>query len=189
MPLIYAANIKSTQQGLSAHLYTPWGEGTLHSRLLGRFNLSNLLAVCAVLGIMSVPFADMLKYLAAMPPVPGRMQAFGGGKQPLVVVDFAHTPDALEQALRALRDHCHGTLWCVFGCGGDRDRGKRPLMGQIAERYSDQLVITDDNPRFEQPQQIVADIVQGLLCPWRRKCNMIVTLLLHMLSAVRKQMM
>jgi len=93
------------------------------------------------------------------------MQAFGGGDKPLVVVDFAHTPDALQQALMALREHCCGVLWCVFGCGGDRDRGKRPQMGKVAEQFSDRVIITNDNPRCEDSQQIVSDIVKGLSCP------------------------
>jgi UDP-N-acetylmuramoyl-L-alanyl-D-glutamate--2,6-diaminopimelate ligase len=82
------------------------------------------------------------------------------------VIDYAHTPDALEKALTSLREHTHGKLWCVFGCGGNRDTDKRHLMGEIAERYSDQIIITDDNPRFENPDKIIDDITQGLLCPW-----------------------
>ncbi len=164
--LVHAQDIKFTNQGLSAKVITPWGQGQLKSSLLGRFNLSNLLAALSVLGIMQIPLPDILHSLAQFPTVPGRMQALGGGKQPLVVIDYAHTPDALEKALKALREHCHGQLWCVFGCGGNRDAGKREIMGQIAERYSDQLIITDDNPRFEDPKTIVSDISKGLLCPW-----------------------
>lgn len=163
---ISATNIKLSNQGFSGHITTPWGSGMLKSSLLGRFNLSNLLAVLATLGIMQVPFTDILQYLSSLSTIPGRMQPFGGAKQPLVVVDYSHTPDSLEKALIALREHCSGTLWCVFGCGGNRDSGKRPLMGQIAERYSDQLIITADNPRFEDQQRITDDIVSGLLCPW-----------------------
>ena len=163
---IQASQIRLTAQGISAQVTTPWGKGPLHTHLLGRFNLSNLLAVLTTLGIMEIPLADSLRYLAALPGVPGRMQTFGGGKLPLVVVDYSHTPDALEKALLALREHCHGTLWCVFGCGGNRDASKRKLMGQIAERFSDQIIITDDNPRFEDPVAITANIIEGLLCPW-----------------------
>jgi UDP-N-acetylmuramoyl-L-alanyl-D-glutamate--2,6-diaminopimelate ligase len=95
------------------------------------------------------------------------MQSVSGeGRWPLVVIDYAHTPDALEKALTALREHCSGALWCIFGCGGERDRGKRPMMGQIAERYSDHVIITDDNPRGENAKQIVDEIMTGLLCPW-----------------------
>lgn len=163
---ISAYDIKCNHHGISAKVITPWGQGVIKTPLLGRFNLSNLLAALTVLGILEIPFPDILHYLTTFSTVPGRMQTLGGGKLPLVVVDYSHTPDALEKALKALREHCHGQLWCVFGCGGNRDPGKRELMGQIAERYSDQLVITDDNPRFEDPKVITDAIVKGLLCPW-----------------------
>ncbi len=100
--------------------------------------------------------------LELLVPPPGRMERFGGDRHaPLVAVDYAHTPDALEKALQALRAHTTGRLWCVFGCGGDRDRGKRPLMGAIAAELADELVVTDDNPRGESPARIVADILEG----------------------------
>jgi UDP-N-acetylmuramoyl-L-alanyl-D-glutamate--2,6-diaminopimelate ligase len=163
---VMASNLVLHANGFSTEITSPWGDGALHSKLFGRFNVSNLLAVLAVLGILGIPFAKILESLAELTTVPGRMQVLGGGSRPLIVVDFAHTPDALEKVLLALREHCQGKIWCVFGCGGDRDRGKRPLMGQIAERFSDYIVITDDNPRTEDPQQIVDDILQGLLCSW-----------------------
>ncbi len=153
-------------KGMAAQISSPWGEGQLRSRLLGRFNLSNLLAVITALQLQGVDFHQALKYVDQLQTVPGRMQVLGGGKLPLVVVDYAHTPDALLQVLLALREHAHGALWCIFGCGGDRDKGKRPIMGQIAERYSDHLIITDDNPRTEHAGEIVNDIMNGLLCPW-----------------------
>jgi len=102
-------------------------------------------------------------------PVNGRMEVFSAAGKPTVVVDYAHTPDALEKALEAARLHCKGKLWCLFGCGGDRDKGKRPLMGAIAEQYADVVVITDDNPRSEDPQAIVKDILTGLLDPGRAR--------------------
>jgi UDP-N-acetylmuramoyl-L-alanyl-D-glutamate--2,6-diaminopimelate ligase len=166
IPFINARHINFNGKGTSMKISSPWGEAIAHSRLMGRFNVNNLLAVLTTLNILGVSFKEAINYLEAIETIPGRMQVLGGGKQPLVVVDYAHSPDALQQVLSALREHTHGKLWCIFGCGGDRDRGKRSLMGQIAERFSDQLVITDDNPRTEQPRQIVADIVQGLLCPW-----------------------
>ncbi len=166
VPCVRASNIQATEKGFTAEILTPWGDGILHGNLLGQFNVSNLLAVLTVLGSMKIPLAQILQSLEQLKTVPGRMQAFGGGKKPVVVVDFAHTPDALEKALLGLRVHCRGNLWCVFGCGGDRDRGKRPLMGQIAEQYSDHIIITNDNPRTEDPQNIIDDIVEGLLCPW-----------------------
>lgn len=165
-PSVHASQINLNAKGITAKIISPWGEGQLRSRLLGRFNLSNLLAVLSTLCLLEVPFHTALEYLSQLQNVPGRMQVFGGGKSPTVVVDYAHTPDALQQVLTALREHTHGTLWCLFGCGGDRDKGKRPEMGQIAERYSDQLIITDDNPRTEDPSVIVSEIMSGLLCPW-----------------------
>lgn len=164
--LIFASNIKLNSSGITAKICKKNDEKTLQVNLIGRFNLSNLLAVLAVLLIEDIDLDAALTEIKKLKPVIGRMQTFGGVKKPLVVVDFAHTPDALEKALSALREHCKGALWCVFGCGGDRDAGKRPLMGQIAERLSDNIIITDDNPRSEDPKKIVDDILQGLLCPW-----------------------
>lgn len=163
---VFAKNLTLHAAGFSAEIISPWGQGILHSKLFGKFNASNLLAALAVLGVMGVPFDEALVSISELTTVPGRMQVLGGGNKPLVVVDFAHTPDALEKVLLALREHCQGKIWCVFGCGGDRDRGKRPLMGQIAERFSDYIIITDDNPRQEDARQIADDIMQGLLCPW-----------------------
>ena len=166
IPTVKAAEISLGSNGIAAKIISPWGSGILHSPLLGKFNVSNLLAVLTSLGIMGFNFHDIMKNLSLLKPFAGRMQSYGGGKAPLVVVDYAHTPDGLEKALLALREHCHGRLWCVFGCGGERDRGKRPLMGQIAERLCDQVIITDDNPRNEDSQRIIDDIVSGLVCPW-----------------------
>lgn len=168
LPSITAHCAQFTSDGITATIHTPWGDGVLHSPLLlGRFNLSNLLVVVAVLGIMGLSLEEILARIAKLRGVPGRMETYGGGKQPLVVVDFAHTPAALEQVLIALREHktTEGRLWCIFGCGGDRDRGKRPLMGKIAEQYADQLIITDDNPRSEDSREIVAAILQGVTEP------------------------
>lgn len=166
IPAVYVYHAELNSHGIKATIHTPWGEALLHNPyLLGRFNLSNLLAVLTVLGVLGIPLPTILNLLAQLRGVPGRMQSFGGGQQPLVVVDFAHTPDALEQVLQVLRECTDKKIWCVFGCGGDRDKGKRPLMGKIAERYADYVVITDDNPRQEDPRQIVADIRQGLAHP------------------------
>lgn len=154
---------QQTRSGLSMTVKSDWGDGQLHVPLLGRFNASNLLAAAATLLVSGVPVAETLLRLRRVRPVTGRMECFGGdGWRPLVVVDYAHTPDALEQVLTALREHCRGKLWCVFGCGGDRDRGKRPLMGAAAARLADKLVITDDNPRGEDPAQITSEILGGI---------------------------
>ena len=122
--------------------------------------------VLATLVVSGVPFDATIQKLGRLQPVPGRMECYGGchGK-PLVVVDYAHTPDALSQVLQSLREHCQNALWVVFGCGGNRDRGKRPLMGEIAQRHADHVVLTDDNPRYESADEIIADIRAGLRSP------------------------
>ncbi len=149
--------------GMEMHVVTPWGEGRFPSRLLGRFNASNLLAVLSALVLSGIDFLDALHKVSRIRPVPGRMECFGGSDgKPLVVVDYAHSPDALRQVLQALREHCRGALWVVFGCGGNRDRGKRPLMGEVAQRYADHVVLTDDNPRHEDADEIIAEIAAGL---------------------------
>lgn len=159
-------NLQCDANGLRLDVMTPWGSGTLQCGLLGRFNASNLLATLASLCVSGLPFAEAMRRLAATRTVPGRMERFDMGEgRPLVVVDYAHTPGALEAALQSLRAHCSGRLWCVFGAGGDRDHGKRPLMGAVAERCADQVVLTDDNPRTEDAQKIIEDICSGLKQP------------------------
>ena len=148
-------------RGLAVDIESDFGRGTLAARLLGRFNASNLLAVVGALCADGMPFARALELLAASRTVPGRMECFGGGEGPLVVVDYAHTPDALGQVLLAARPHAQGRLVCVFGCGGDRDAGKRPQMGAVAAAHADAVVVTDDNPRTEDADAIVAQIVAG----------------------------
>jgi UDP-N-acetylmuramoyl-L-alanyl-D-glutamate--2,6-diaminopimelate ligase len=150
-------------RGLRLNVHTSWGSGRLESRLLGRFNACNLLAALAVLLEKGIELSTALRVLSEVETVPGRMEAVRGGPgQPLVAVDYAHTPEALGQALRALRAHCRGRLHVVFGCGGDRDRGKRPLMAAAAAQHADSLVITDDNPRGEDPRAITDAILAGL---------------------------
>ncbi|MBL0164586.1 MAG: UDP-N-acetylmuramoyl-L-alanyl-D-glutamate--2,6-diaminopimelate ligase [Xanthomonadales bacterium] len=159
---VRAVDIDMHASGLRFLLHTPWGERHIESRLLGRFNVSNLLAVAAALGALGHSFAEIIVALAALEPVPGRMSRLGGNAaQPLVVVDYAHTPDALEQALTSLRAHCEGALVCVFGCGGERDTGKRAQMAGIAEQLADRIIVTDDNPRGENGDAIVAAIMAG----------------------------
>ncbi len=162
---IHARDYEFTAEGISAWVVTPWGEGQLRSRLLGVFNLSNLLAVIGAACLRGAPLADVLEKLPLLEPAPGRMQAvvLEQSKQDIgVVVDYAHTPDALEKCLSALRGHTSGRLWVIFGCGGDRDKTKRPLMGRIAERMADYVIVTNDNPRSEEPAVIAADILRGM---------------------------
>ncbi|MCW8808052.1 MAG: UDP-N-acetylmuramoyl-L-alanyl-D-glutamate--2,6-diaminopimelate ligase [Rhodanobacter sp.] len=160
---LIASRVVTSAEGLAFHLRTPWGSHNVHSRLLGRFNVANLLVVAACLGALGEPFERIVDALEQLQPVNGRMNRLGGVHGlPLVVVDYAHTPDALEQVLTALRAHCAGRLICVFGCGGERDAGKRPLMGAIAARLADIAIVTDDNPRSEEGDAIVAQIVAGM---------------------------
>lgn len=163
---VVARDVETGASGQAFHLITPWGEGYVPTRLLGRFNISNLLAVAACLGELGLDFKAIQSSLIALDPVAGRMNRLGGlHAQPLVVIDYAHTPDALEQALTSVRAHCTGRLICVFGCGGERDEGKRPQMGAIAEALADAIIVTDDNPRGEDGDLIVAQIVAGLARP------------------------
>ena len=138
------------------------------SKLLGRFNVDNLLAVAGALYALDQAPAQIAQTLSQLEPIHGRMNRLGGdGVLPLVVIDYAHTPDALEQALASLRAHANARLICVFGCGGERDRGKRPQMAAIAEHDADLAIVTDDNPRGEDGDAIVADILEGFRDPQR----------------------
>ena len=161
-----AENIRLTQEGLAFGVVSSWGRAEVASRLLGRFNVANLLGVLGVLLGAGVALEPAVAALAALAPLPGRMQRLGGAGKPLAVIDYAHSPDALEEVLiglRPLRNPAAGRLICVFGCGGDRDRGKRALMGAVAVRNADQVVLTSDNPRGEDPLEIIADILEGVL--------------------------
>lgn len=158
-----AAILDMDSSGMSISIASPWGGGQFHTGLLGAFNLSNLLAAAGTLALLGMPWNQVMHQLEIMHPVPGRMQCLGGeSDQPVVVVDYAHTPDALKQALLALRAHLHGRLVCVFGCGGERDAGKRPMMAGIAETLADRIIITTDNPRNELPDEIFNDMLAGL---------------------------
>lgn len=160
---LQARSVNYHDRGASINIDSSWGEGLLESPLMGAFNVSNLLVALATLLSLGYSLQELLATASQLQPVCGRMEVFSAPGKPTVVVDYAHTPDALEKALAAARLHCKGQLWCVFGCGGDRDKGKRPLMGSVAEQYADRLVVTDDNPRSEEPRAIVADILAGLL--------------------------
>ncbi|PIP81059.1 MAG: UDP-N-acetylmuramoyl-L-alanyl-D-glutamate--2,6-diaminopimelate ligase [Gammaproteobacteria bacterium CG22_combo_CG10-13_8_21_14_all_40_8] len=160
--VVRASEVQYKPKGMSFNLETPWGDQQVELGLLGEFNLSNCLAVIGVLGCLGFDRSEFISSLEQQKAIPGRMECFGGGGKPSVVVDYAHTPDALEKALLALRAHANGEIWCIFGCGGDRDPGKRPMMALAAEKYADHLIITDDNPRNEDGNLIVADILSGL---------------------------
>ncbi|HSH97804.1 MAG: UDP-N-acetylmuramoyl-L-alanyl-D-glutamate--2,6-diaminopimelate ligase [Methylophilaceae bacterium] len=149
-------------QGLFMTVETPWGNAEIQAAVVGRFNAYNVLAVLASLLASNVKLADAVNAIKHIQPVAGRMQRYGGGHKPLVVIDYAHTPDALEKALSALRGQTTAKLICVFGCGGNRDQGKRPLMGEVASRLADEVIVTTDNPRDEDPAEIIKAIVAGI---------------------------
>ena len=140
------------------------GDATLNlsTPLIGEVNIPNLLLLVTTLLALSVEVTQIEEIVANLSPAPGRMEVYVMHQGPRVVVDFAHTPDALDKALASVQKHCTGQLWCVFGCGGDRDRGKRPIMGAAAQRYADHIIVTNDNPRSEHPQAIADDIVAGI---------------------------
>ena len=160
--MIYAQKIDCNEQGIRAEIVTPWGQGVLSSPMLGAFNGFNLLVTLTVLNILEMPFAESLSLINQVTGAPGRMQVIRKVDQPTVVIDFAHTPDALQQVLSTLKQQSFQRVWCVFGCGGDRDPGKRAPMGSIAEQFADEVVLTSDNPRSEAPQAIMQDILQGV---------------------------
>ena len=162
---IRVSELRATAAGLTLQVVSSWGTGTLHSPLRGEYNAENLLAVLGVLLGWQVPLQTALAALENCAPPPGRMQSFGGGVQPLVLVDYAHTPDALARLLDSARGLARGRLFCVFGCGGNRDPGKRPEMGAIAEGRADVVILTDDNPRDEDSAGIIDQIQAGMREP------------------------
>jgi UDP-N-acetylmuramoyl-L-alanyl-D-glutamate--2,6-diaminopimelate ligase len=162
---IHCRRITPLADGYELAVITPWGETNLRSPLWGHFNLSNLLATLAMLVPHGSSLAQASQRLSALSAVPGRLEHYARPGSPRLVIDYAHTPDALEKVLSALREHCQGKLWCVFGCGGERDAGKRPLMGELAERLADRVIVTDDNPRGEDPAEIIAQILAGMSQP------------------------
>jgi len=162
--LLSAENLRHGAEGLAFTLIAPQGRVEVETGLVGRYNVANLLAVAGALLALGLPLETVGQRLCRLTPPAGRMQRFGGKGLPLVVVDYAHSPDALENALTALREVAQargGRLHCVFGCGGDRDKGKRPLMGSVAARLADEVLLTSDNPRSEDPLAILAEIRAG----------------------------
>ncbi len=186
---VTGSRLVTSARGVTFDVKTPWGSARVASPVLGRHNAYNLLGTLAVLLASGVPLKRAVSALAAVKPVPGRLQPLGGGAKPVVIVDYAHSPDALEQALLTLRallsssefkvpgsgsdagkypgrnselETRNPELICVFGCGGDRDRGKRPLMGKVAALLADRVIVTSDNPRGEDPRKIIRDILSGV---------------------------
>jgi UDP-N-acetylmuramoyl-L-alanyl-D-glutamate--2,6-diaminopimelate ligase len=161
---LHADDVVLDLHGISMTLGGSFGARRLTTKLMGRFNAENSVIVIACLIALGVPLDDAATALADCTPPPGRMEVIESAcrGKPLAVIDYAHTPDALAKALCALREHCRGALWCVFGCGGDRDPGKRPMMGAVADELADRIIVTDDNPRSENPGSITAGITNGI---------------------------
>lgn len=167
MRMVYGDLREMSGQGMRLDIRSSWGAIELKSTLVGRFNAANLLGALAVLLVSDISLNNAVNSLSRVQPVAGRMQKLGGSDTPAIIVDYAHTPDALEKVLLALREaasgeNAIGKLICVFGCGGDRDRGKRAMMGKMAEKFADFCIVTSDNPRSEEPQQIIAEVVGGM---------------------------
>ena len=160
---VIANKLSLAQSSMHMQVHTDWGDAELEAPLLGRFNAANLLAVLTTLLVSGIPLNEACGALGRIVPPPGRMQTLGGGEHPLVIVDYAHTPDALEKVLATLREIApDGRLICVFGCGGNRDPGKRPLMGRAASTGADEVWVTSDNPRDENPRAIIDAVLQGM---------------------------
>ena len=161
---LVANNVQLNLSGIECDIRWQDQRQTLHIPLIGCFNLENVLCTLGVMLALGVDFPIAAKKLATLKSVDGRMTRLGGeNNQPLVIIDYAHTPDALEKVLKSLRQHTQGSLSVVFGCGGNRDSGKRPQMGRIAEQYADHVYLTDDNPRFESNEEIMQAILSGCL--------------------------
>ncbi|ANB21464.1 MULTISPECIES: UDP-N-acetylmuramoyl-L-alanyl-D-glutamate--2,6-diaminopimelate ligase [Alteromonas] len=158
----FATNVSYHSSGIRFDLVSSWGTAPIELALFGSFNVSNALSAISCLLAQGERFENVVRIVNGLQPVPGRMEVFPVEGSASMVVDYAHTPDALEQVLKSAKTHTAGKVWCVFGCGGDRDKGKRPLMGAAAEQYADVIVITTDNSRSESPESIASDIKSGL---------------------------
>ena len=162
---MWASDVAYAETGIKLAFDGSWGQGQLSVPLIGQFNASNVLVAFATLLSLGIDKQTLIDTAPQLQPVIGRMELFQVPNKAKVVVDYAHTPDALEKALAALRVHCSGKLWAIFGCGGDRDTGKRPMMAVTAEQFADKIIISDDNPRSEDPALIVKDMLAGLSEP------------------------
>ncbi|HVF65805.1 MAG TPA: UDP-N-acetylmuramoyl-L-alanyl-D-glutamate--2,6-diaminopimelate ligase [Casimicrobiaceae bacterium] len=167
---ISVGTLAHTASGLALGIHTPWGPGQFETAVVGSFNVMNLLGTLGVLLASDVTLADAVTRMAKLEPPAGRMERFGGGRKPLVIVDYAHTPDALGQVLNAMRSRVANgaSLVCLFGAGGDRDPGKRPEMGRVAASLADRVIVTSDNPRSEDPTAIAMAVAQGVIAAGNR---------------------
>jgi UDP-N-acetylmuramoyl-L-alanyl-D-glutamate--2,6-diaminopimelate ligase len=161
-PFVCVQRVAANEHGSQVYVHTSWGDGEFNLPLPGDFNVANAVLVLALLLRWDVALADACRVLGEVAAPPGRMQRVEHAALPVVLVDFAHTPASLEAVLKALRPHCCADLWCVFGCGGDRDHGKRQQMGAVVARLADHAVVTNDNPRSEVPGEIIAEILRAM---------------------------
>ena len=157
-----AENAVLRRRGISAELATPAGRAPIASQLVGRHNLENILSAAGAGIALGLPLETICRGIESVKRIPGRLEPVRGSRERFVFIDYAHTPDALENAIRALRNVCPGRLICLFGCGGNRDRSKRPKMGAIAAGLSDLAIVTSDNPRNEDPMAIIEEILAGI---------------------------
>jgi UDP-N-acetylmuramoyl-L-alanyl-D-glutamate--2,6-diaminopimelate ligase len=162
---LWAEQVMYSDNGIVISLDGYWGKGELNVPLIGAFNASNVMLALATLLALGFDKKALLSCADKLQPVIGRMELFQTPGKAKLVVDYAHTPDALEKVLSALRVHCDGKLWVICGCGGDRDTGKRPMMAAIAEQLADRVILSDDNPRSEDPTLIVKDMLKGMQKP------------------------
>lgn len=159
---IYAKKIHSIHKITKIELDSSWGSAVVETRLFGKFNVSNVLATIGALLVSGCSFKDIIKAISSVGTIPGRMEAITGVNDvPTVIIDYAHTPQALGSVLQALREQSVGKIWCVFGCGGNRDPGKRRLMARAVEQFADYAIVTNDNPRSEDPERIAREVIIG----------------------------
>ncbi len=161
-PQVIGEHLRLFSDHLQLDVVSDWGKTRLEVPLIGHFNAENLLAAVSGLLLEGLSLHDLAACAHQLTPVPGRMEVIKQGDSPVVVVDYAHTPQALEQVLKTLQRYNQGRLWCLIGCGGERDQGKRALMGKIAEQYADFVIFTDDNPRHEDPEKIIEMMLQDV---------------------------
>lgn len=159
---VKADDVQLHEDGISMFIEGSGVEFSIRTPLVGKVNIPNITMLAATLLALSSPVEQIQSVLAQLKAAPGRMELYSKSGQPKVVVDYAHTPDALEKALLSIQEHCHGKLWCVFGCGGDRDQTKRPVMGATVEQFADHLIVTNDNPRSEKPKLIADQVLSGV---------------------------
>ncbi|MCR3754721.1 MAG: UDP-N-acetylmuramoyl-L-alanyl-D-glutamate--2, 6-diaminopimelate ligase [Candidatus Westeberhardia cardiocondylae] len=159
---LYAHNIQYYSNKTCIFFKSSWGNATIYSPLLGKYNVDNILLIISTLLEYKYSLSQLIHTVNKLKPIPGRMETFNIQNKPKIIIDYAHNPRALKETLQNLRYHCTGKIWCIFGCGGNRDKYKRSIMGNISEKYSDNVIITDDNPRNETPKKIIQEIIHGI---------------------------